>query len=293
MQRILVLRGGALGDFIVTLPALAALRERWPSARIELAGNATAAQLAVTRGLLDAAHSQHEARWARLFGADALPGDFAAWLAAFDLVLSYWPDPDGELSRRFPARPGQVFLSAPAQPARTPAAAHFSAPLQSLGLEPATRFLRLTPATASAPATGPIVFHPGSGSPQKNWPFDRWVGLIEEMPTASVILGDAELERWTPLLTQGVIGAPLINRPLPDLVELLARCRLYVGHDSGISHLAAACGARCVLLFGPTDPAMWAPPSPRVQVLQRGPTLDAIAADEVKSAIAAALADQT
>ena len=48
MRRILVLRGGALGDFIVTLPALALLRRRWPAARIELTGNSTAAQLALS-----------------------------------------------------------------------------------------------------------------------------------------------------------------------------------------------------------------------------------------------------
>ena len=50
MRRILVLRGGALGDLIVTLPALALLRRRWPEAHIALIGNTTAARLALTRG---------------------------------------------------------------------------------------------------------------------------------------------------------------------------------------------------------------------------------------------------
>ncbi|MGH7957364.1 MAG: glycosyltransferase family 9 protein, partial [Opitutaceae bacterium] len=129
MERILVLRGGALGDFIVTLPALALLRERWPRARIELAGNATAAQLALARGLIDAAHSQHEARWAGLFNDALLPPDFAAWLDGFELVLNYWPDPDGSIGRRFPTRAGQQFMPASALPARAPAAAHYCEPL--------------------------------------------------------------------------------------------------------------------------------------------------------------------
>src|SRR5438876_493512 len=93
MKSILVLRGGALGDFIVTLPALLLLRKRWPKARIELAGNATAAQLARSRGWLDAAHSQHEARWSGLFGDSPLDVVFADWLAGFDLIVNYWPDP--------------------------------------------------------------------------------------------------------------------------------------------------------------------------------------------------------
>ena len=84
MQKILVLRGGALGDFIVTLPALARLRQRWPAARIELAGNATAAELARSRGMLDTVHSQHEARWGALFNDAPLPAPFSSWLASFD-----------------------------------------------------------------------------------------------------------------------------------------------------------------------------------------------------------------
>src|SRR5438094_10657829 len=99
MRRILVRRGGALGDFIVTLPALGLLRQRSPGGRIELIGNATAAALAQARGLLDAAHSQHEARWAALFGAGPLPAELAGWLRAFDLVLNFWPDVDGALAR--------------------------------------------------------------------------------------------------------------------------------------------------------------------------------------------------
>ena len=135
MHRILVLRGGALGDFIVTLPALARLRERWPEAQIELAGNAMAAQLALARGLIDAVHSQHEARWAGLFGDGTLSGEFADWVGGFDLIINFWPDVNGELSRHFPRHAGQRFLSGPAMPMRTPAAAHYCEPLRTVGIE--------------------------------------------------------------------------------------------------------------------------------------------------------------
>ncbi len=57
------------------------------------------------------------------------------------------------------------------------------------------------------------------------------------------------------------------NLPLPHLAAVLQRCRLFLGHDSGISHLAAAVGTPCVLLFGPTDPAVWAPPNPAVKIV--------------------------
>jgi len=82
IRRLLVLRGGALGDFIVTLPALRLLRERWPAAQIELAGNAVASELGIVSGLLQRVHSQHEQRWAALYDEGPLPAEFAAWLGA-------------------------------------------------------------------------------------------------------------------------------------------------------------------------------------------------------------------
>jgi heptosyltransferase-3 len=291
MQRILVLRGGALGDFLVTLPALALLRRRWPTAAIELVGNVSAAHLALARGWLAAVHSQHERRWAAFYGADPLPAELRAWLDSFDLVINFWPDPEGELGRRFPTRPGQRFLQAPALPGRGPAAAHYCAPLAELGLEPGDYHQPLAPLLPVAvPAERLIVIHPGSGSPRKNWPRENWLELIRQLPApVALVLGEAELRSWHGIELAGV--SRLEARPLEELVTHFSHCRLFLGHDSGVSHLAAACGAPCVLLFGPTDPAVWAPPSPRVKVIGPVGDLNSLAVSGVRQAVAAALAD--
>ena len=319
MRKILVLRGGALGDFIVTLPALAALRRRWPDARIELVGNAPAAQLAGSRGLIDAVHSQHEARWSALFGAGPLPQELATWLATFDLVMNYWPDPDGAIARRFPRRSEQAFLTADAHPAQAPAAAHYCVPLRALGVEAESHFHLLAtsgverglpspsisppaypPSQRRSQVTPPYVFavHPGSGSPKKNWPLENWLAVIATLPgRVLLILGAAEIERWSALtsarLVRGVseqrVGGKTVHLavdlPLDDLVTQLSTCRLFFGHDSGISHLAAACGVPSLLLFGPTDPAMWAPPAPHVRVIKCGETLTSISVGHVTAAL--------
>ena len=60
----------------------------------------------------------------------------------------------------------------------------------------------------------------------------------------------------------------LTNLPLPLLGSVLSRCSLFIGHDSGVSHLAAAAGARCLLIFGPTNPDVWAPANDAVEVLR-------------------------
>lgn len=292
--RILVLRGGALGDFIVTLPALHLLRRAWPAAHVTLVGHARAAALGRHAGLIDRVVSQSDARWAALYQPAPLPAALAAELAAFDLVLNFWPDPEDELTRHFPRHPAQRFLTAPAQPTLAPAAAHYCAALQPLGL--AADSFRFSLGTPS-PNARLVAVHPGSGSPRKNWPLERWLTLLPQLPApVSLVLGEAE--RWpaspTPssaLLDATPLAPPpapptlrLVDRPLPELVAHFQNCRLFLGHDSGISHLAAACGVPCVLLFGPTDPTMWAPPGEHVHVLRRGPDLTAIGVDDVLAA---------
>lgn len=289
MRRILVLRGGALGDFIVTLPALQALRQKWPHAQIDFTGNATAAALARNAGIIDHIESQHAAPWHQLYGGELSPA-FRTRLESYDLIISFWPDADGDLARWFPLRDGQRYLSAGATPRTAPAARHFNAVIGKLtGLDiPDWVSLR-----KPCPESDLVAIHPGSGSTHKNWPLDRWqrvAGWLRDSVRLKpvFILGEAEqslrppsdVETWR-------------NLPLEELALRLSRCRFYLGHDTGISHLAGACCHRGLLLFGPTDPAVWAPPNPLFRVIRQGDALDEIGVEQVIAALAAALADQT
>jgi len=287
MRRILVLRGGALGDFIVTLPALAALRHEAPAARIELAGNAWAAALAVTCGLLDAVYSQHEARWAALYERAPLPADFATWLASFDVILNFWPDPDADLAHHFPLHPAQTFLTAPAHPSCAPAAAHYCAPMRGLGITTPSVFYPLAERTAQT-TTGRIAIHPGSGSPQKNWPLKRWLELatwLRSTQHAELLIITGEAESSTTRIAFAPLGAAAHQLPLEMLISELSTCRLFLGHDSGISHLAAASSVPSLLFFGPTDPAIWAPPAPHVHWLQSSSSVESISTATAQKAI--------
>ncbi len=287
MRRILVLRGGALGDFIVTLPALAALRQHAPAARIELAGNASAAALAVARGLIDAVHSQHEARWAALYERAPLPADFVTWLASFDVILNFWPDPDADLAHHLPLHPAQTFLNAPAHPTCAPAAAHYCAPLRALGIATPTIFYSLAERTALF-KTQRIAIHPGSGSPQKNWTLERWLELATWLCShhhAELLIITGEAECSTTRLAFAPLGAAAHQLPLETLIYEFSTCRLFLGHDSGISHLAAACSVPSLLFFGPTDPAIWAPPAPHVHWLQSSSSVASISLASAQTTI--------
>lgn len=282
-MKILVLRGGALGDFIVTLPALHLLKGRWPEAQITLVGNATAAKLGLADGVLTEAYSQHEARWAALYGSDPLPALLREWLETFDLVLSFWPDPEGELCSRFPLRSAQRFIAGPAKPSAGPAAAHFCAVLGPLGLVAGeiTPRLRLPSLKYTADSTQ-VSLHPGSSSPERNWPVDRWAEVAAELRRRGfrvlIIAGECDLEAAERLSPYGEV---LVEPPLLELARRLARGTLHLGHDTGVSHLAAALGLPCVVLFGPTDPGIWAPQSPLVKILRRGSDLASISTTEV------------
>lgn len=123
-------------------------------------------------------------------------------------------------------------------------------------------------ATRAQEATlrGATLIHPGSGSPRKNWPMERFVELSRNLESLGQrvvwIRGPAEMaqpESWT---------GETIDRPsLQTLAATLTASRLFIGNDSGVSHLAGAVGASTVTLFGPTRGEVWAPDGPRVQVV--------------------------
>lgn len=294
MKKILVLRGGALGDFIVTLPALRLLRDRWPSAQIELVGNARAAELGLVAGTIDRVHSQTEARWSQLYGSAFLSSGFKDWLDEFDLIVNFWPDPERELCRHFSHR-GTSFISSNASVETQPAATHFCEALRPLGLKadnylPLIAFPNHLDAEATRRLAGfedSIALHPGSGSPRKNWPIERWMSLAGKLNKPLLIV-TGEAERDCPHWPDNLRIIHAHTWPLPVLGAALAKCTCFIGHDSGISHLASAAGAPCVLLFGPTDPAVWAPPGARV--IRNGETMATITVDEVIAATNATLA---
>lgn len=296
MNRILVLRGGALGDFLVTLPFLRALRARWSDARIELVGNQRAAELAVLGGILSVTHGQAEARWARLYSAEPLSGDFRSWLETFDLVISFWPDPDKDLAQHFPLRPEQRFIVGGATVTTQPASDHFFRAFPELGWDAAAQFQRLEFAASFADEVNsrldltraPIALHPGSGSAVKNWPIENWRKLVEALSPHPVllILGEADdAARAEFAATEFTHVQRVDSWPLPLLASALSRCRLFVGHDTGVSHLSAAMGTPSLLLFGPTDSRVWAPRGDHVRVLNAGDALVRFSVERVLAAI--------
>jgi heptosyltransferase III len=289
--RVLVIRGGAIGDFILTLPAIRLLKDGIPNCHLEVLGYPGIADLALTAGLADHTRSLGHRHFAPLFAPGApVKTEIADYLASFNLVVSYLFDPDGYFRGNLERLGVKTLIECPHRilPGHGPAATQLARPLEKIALfldHPAPHFP--APPNLPAPATPThFILHPGSGSTQKTWPLENWLSVLQSLAQTQplhivLITGEAEADRGLlpSLQNLGLQNPALPNLtfeswhqiPLPDLVPRLQSLAhsgtRFLGHDSGISHLAAACGLPCTLLFGPTDPTLWAPQNPHITLL--------------------------
>lgn len=306
MNRILVIRGGAIGDFILTLPSIKLLRDRFPRAHLEILGSLHITALAEKRFYADAIRSIEDGRLAAFFAEDAaLSGDLTEYFGRFDLVVSYLFDPEGVFQSNLKRCGSKMLVEGPPKLSGPEhAALQLARPLEQIGLHLENPAAKIYPTELDrqfaqdflVSVRKPVLaLHPGSGSETKNWPIEKWQRLGEHLfstgHTVCVVAGEADEERLR-LLETAWEGKPVRfakNLALPHLAALF-ETSVFIGHDSGVSHIAAAAGARCILLFGPTDPAVWAPANRNVTVL-RAPdrNLDSLSVNTVAAALRAAL----
>lgn len=285
--RILIIRGGAIGDFILTLPAIKLVREAFPQAHLEILGYQHIVALAEDRFYADAARSIEYGPLAGFFIPNGtLAPELVSYFASFQQIISYLFDPDGIFENNLRRAGVKNILKAYAKIDDSEhAARQLARPLQSLALYLEEEGARVYPAEEDRAAAREVLsrtngrpllaIHPGSGSAKKNWPVERWMELSRKLVSSDVrpmillVGGEADREqlaKMTGALQENAI--PAQDLPLPTLAAVFEQCRLFLGHDSGVSHLAAAVGLPSVLLFGPTDSAVWAPANSHVEVLE-------------------------
>lgn len=248
---VLVLRPGALGDTLLAVPAVRALKARYGT--VTLAAHGGAARLLQDCGEVEQGLAFDDRRLAWLFGSpvsqDAIgrEADVVAWTGA-ELAV-----PGGRLVVQAPGRPPD---------AREHAAQYLLRTLPFI-TECETRPLAVAPSLSNE-----VLVHPGSGAAAKNWPAERFAETIRGLDApVRLIVGEADEDAARAVEVALERALPRLDRPsLTDLAAMLVGCRAYLGNDSGVSHLAGLCGARTLVMFGPTPAAVWAPLGPRVVV---------------------------
>ena len=301
--RMRVLRGGAIGDFIATLPVFQALRAQWPLARIEIWGYPHVAELAVAGGLAESVVSLDRAEMARFFvPSPSFTDAQVAAVRSFDLVLNYLHDPVGQVRSNLLLAGARQVLSGSPIVKRGHVVPFLLEPLQALAIyaEDAVPELDLS---GEARAEGrrrlreigagdrPLAVHAGSGGEAKKWPIERYAETMRRMRAAGrsvvAVLGEADRGEAA-ALAQALPDLPrLENLSVAQLAGALAECGGFFGNDSGIAHLAAALGLPVVALFGPSDAATWAPRGRgSIRVVQaEGGRMENLGIDEVWAAL--------
>ena len=291
-RTIVMIHPGGLGDVLLAVPAMVRLRTRFPDHRLVLCAEEQVARLLLACRIVDEWISVQGRDCTDLFaGAESITGQVQIWLKDCDRAIGWMQDLDGKLNETLKA------VGVREVTVRSPFSTDIRAIhqrdrfLETINETPSDDegdvLLRVTEPLlhlgracleAAGLSTGQslVVIHPGSGSVHKCVAPETLASVViaaQASGTTPVILeGPADWEPVARLLK--LCGDPPIVMKSLDLLTVagvLAQARLFVGQDSGITHLAGLMGVRTVALFGPTDPVRWAPNGAHVTVVQGAP----------------------
>lgn len=293
-NRILIIRGGDIGDFILTFPVFRALRELFPDTRLEAIAYPRMGELALAGGLIHAYRSIESRALAGFFARRGpVDEEMAAFFGEFALIISFLFDPDLYFESNVRRSTKAQFLACPHRPMESEGIHAVDAllkPLERLaifGTDPVPRLnLQKVHCQEWTPGTW-ITLHPGSGNEWRNWPERQWHHLIDRIVHETdwntlLIGGNAESERLERLWQSVPEGrGRLIGRAeLTFLGTCLQQTSAYVGHDSGISHLSAALGLPSLILWGSSNFEVWRPLGDHVRFIHKR-DLQSIEVEEV------------
>lgn len=267
MGRLLFAHFGGIGDFVLALPALKQLAFEGP---VDLLGNKKRLEVAVAAGFSEMAYSADVVGFGGLYGTRSFV--LERFMRAYDKAV-IWLEDDGKISAGLNAcgvREVACFPGVPPANWRRHASDYY---LDCLGLVRSEGPALLLPGFRRPYLGADCILHPGSGSRKKNWSYGNFLKI------SAALREHGQSVRWCVGPAETAIELPehepvLQCESLIDLAHQLGSARLFIGNDSGITHLAAAVGCPTLALFGPTDPAMWRPLGPCVQVVYGQPWPD-------------------
>ncbi len=295
VHSLLVVHQGALGDFVLALPALKTIREAFPLARAAIMGYPRILELVEKRFYADEIFSIDQKGMATFFVREGtLDLTLSEFFKAFDLIAVFGKDGGGTVvgNLRRVCR-GQILPinSFPPWDEKVHVTDHLLKQVASFGLRASDSYPRLhfndpdrewarnfwnkrgvTPEERSKV----IALHPGSGSKKKVWPLERFAQLAKTLQAhfrskIFIILGPAEGPEVQRMFEGTGTAEFILARGLTllQLGSVMAGCWFYIGNDSGVSHMAAALGIPTVLIFGPTDERVWSPKGEKTFVVRR------------------------
>lgn len=287
-MKLLIIRPSALGDTLMLMPAIDQLRG---STEIVLVARAPAVHIIAP--YVNLVIDYEGSGWHRLF-LEHSGVDHAFSLPEADCTVAFLSDPDGIVKKNLktilPKASLHFFPAFPPEEENLHAAFYLAQCLKQGGMsiEPDKCLAEadqraLLKEGDRANQKKRIVFHPGSGAEKKNYPPEFWLALIRALNDrflsppffrggqgGFILLGPAE-EQFLPFFTKNLRGEGIEILFAPELERLrsiLSQAPLYVGHDSGITHLAAMLGTPTIALFKNSSVQQWRPLGPPVRVVE-------------------------
>ncbi len=278
MTSILVLHPGSVGDTILALPVLDALKSRLHATLLHVGGHPGLVELLPGRSQVDAMTSIDGPEYRALFSAVEMPRAVSKFFQQFQVVVAWSADRDDSIKTALRSVRGvHVIVRSPGLSDKTDlhATDRFGATLGDLLPSEPLREATLQ-ATDSDRRAGArwlarhginkgdhlIAVHAGSGSPTKCWSSERFARVIDGLHKSGLkvvlIEGPADTQSTEAVMKQSSSASPrLRDVTLVSVVGVLSQCNAFLGNDSGLTHVAAALGLPTVAVFGPTDPAIW------------------------------------
>jgi heptosyltransferase-3 len=308
MRNALLFRWGGLGDLLVAFPAVYLIRRVFPSARLTLVCREEHGLFLREAGVVDDVIGGESRRLLPLFARPAGPAsELTAWLRGFDLIVAWLNKKNdgvlGESLRGASAAGRAHFLSFQREKAQPMSRVFFSQTLDVIKKLRAVHFSFEDCSTLPLPAPGEkrfelserkpgvrfVVVHPGSGGEKKRWPLHNFLEVIRRLAQKGIrgalVTGEAE-GRLEAMIEKTALPGRWVWLRSPRLAALsgiLREADLYLGNDSGVTHLAAACGTQVVALFRRELVPDWRPFG-RTRVLSAA-SLEDISIDSVWAAI--------
>lgn len=287
---VLIIHPGGLGDVLLAFPAIASLRNRHPTDHIVLLSGSEVGSLLQACGVVDRILTTESGDLASLMsGAARLSIGLRELLQRCERVVGWLKDHDGSL-RATLQQLGihRIILETPTPRAGVHQSTRFSEVLEEAHSAHSQSVRLVVPemlrqmgsmvlrAIGIQEGQEFVVCHPGSGSVHKCVRPEIMVEVLRKIRQSGIlpiIVGgpadEAVIECFSKL---GVRDVSMIqNQNLTTLAGILAQARLFVGHDSGVTHLAAALRIPTVAIFGPTDPLQWAPQGDHVSAVTGPP----------------------
>ncbi|MHB8599042.1 MAG: glycosyltransferase family 9 protein [Ktedonobacteraceae bacterium] len=279
-----------LGDALLTFPILVALRAKYTNVHITFVGSSAVLPLAQAWHIAEEVR-EFDKHWSKLFADDIVHrSKLRKLLQQTDLVLG-WPTMSAMMLRQNLLEAGarNAIILRPPDEGSMHVVVHIA---ELAGVQPVRPENIVLPDTGPAgfhTYKAPVALHPGCME-YRRWPAASFSALIDALLRLQypvLLLGGPNEAELLKTVQQHLPTAPgkgmltvLNNAPLLEVARQLKQCGCFVGHDTGTSHLAGLLGIPTLVLFGPSNPAIWRPVGPAVKVIQQEP-LAALSVDTV------------